>query len=81
LPTINARSCASFSALAPPFFSAATVVPGCTPLRASAVGVYQIGEVQARSCSVGGTTSGGAMFSSLACKVVQRGVGISSTRA
>ena len=57
------------------------VVPGGAALRASALGVYQMGEVQARSWSVGATTSGGAMPSFAAWIVVQRGVGISSTRA
>ena len=57
------------------------MVPGFAPLRASALGVYQIGEDQARSWSVAATTSGGAMPSCLAWIVVQRGVGISSTRA
>ena len=47
------------------------------PGRRLGVGVYQIGEDQARSCTVAGTISGGSMPSSLAWIVVQRGVGIS----
>ncbi len=49
--------------------------------RASAAGVYQIGEDQARSCTVAPTICGGATPSSFAWMVVQRGVGISRTRA
>ena len=57
------------------------MTPGVAPWRASALGVYQIGELQARSWTVAATTSGGAMPSSCAWMVVQRGVGISSMRA
>jgi len=57
------------------------VVPGFAALRASALGVYQIGELHARSWRVAATTSGGAMPSFAAWMVVQRGVGISSTQA
>ncbi len=35
------------------------VMPAGAFLRASAVGVYQMGEDQARSCPVSGTMSGG----------------------
>ena len=45
--------------VAPFFFRSATVIPAGAFLRASADGVYQIGELQARSCPVSGTTSGG----------------------
>ena len=55
--------------------------PALPICRASAVGVYQIGELHARSCWVAATTSGGAMPSLAAWIVVHRGVGISSTRA
>src|SRR5262245_36967298 len=79
--TISALSWASLSATAPFFVRSATVVPGFAPLRASVLGVYQMGELQARSWRVGGTTSGGAMPSFAAWIVVQRGVGISSARA
>jgi len=40
-----------------------------------------MGEDQARSWIVAGTLSGGAILSSFAWIVVQRGVGISRTRA
>ena len=80
LPATKAASFASSSATPPCFVSSATVVPRVVALRASALGVYQIGEPQARSWIVGDTTSGGAMPSCLAWIVVQRGVGISSTR-
>ena len=63
------------------FFRSATVMPAGAFLRASALGVYQIGEVQARSCPVSGTTSGGGTPALTAWMSVQRGVGISSTRA
>src|SRR5512147_1475106 len=79
--TISALICASSRATAPCFFRLATVVPGFAFFRASALGVYQIGELHARSCSVAATTSGGAMLSLAAWIVVQRGVGISRTRA
>ena len=59
LPTMSAFSCASLRAAAPFFFRSATVIPADAFLRASADGVYQIGELQARSCPVSGTTSGG----------------------
>src|SRR3972149_8428325 len=78
---MSALSWASLSVTAPCFFRSATVVPGLAFLRASALGVYQIGELHARSWMVAATTSGGAMPSCLAWIVVQRGVGISSTRA
>ena len=81
LPTMSAFSCASSSAVAPFFCSSATVMPAGASLRASALGVYQIGEVQARSCPVSGTTSGGGTPALTAWMSVQRGVGISSTRA
>ena len=46
------------------------------------LGVYQIGELHARSWMVGATmSSGGGMPSVAAWIVVQRGVGIASTRA
>jgi hypothetical protein len=45
----SAESWASVSATAPCFFRSATVTPGGAALRASALGVYQIGELQARS--------------------------------
>src|SRR5215475_5249827 len=77
----SARSWASPSGVAPFFFRSATVVPGVALFRASALGVYQMGEVQARSWIVAATTSGGGMWSWCAWIVVQRGVGISSTRA
>src|SRR5262245_37117474 len=79
--TISALSWASLSVTAPFFFSSATVTPGLAVLSASALGVYQIGELQARSWMVAATTSGGAIPSCFAWIVVQRGVGISSTRA
>ena len=44
------------------------------------LGVYQMGELHARSCMVAGKFLGGSMPSSLASYVDQRGVGISSTR-
>lgn len=44
-------------------------------------GVYQIGEVQARSCNVAATPGFGGSFASTAQRVDPRGVGISSTRA
>ena len=56
-------------------------MPAGAFLRASADGVYQIGEVQARSCPVSGTTSGGGSPDFTAWISVHRGVGISSTRA
>ena len=56
-------------------------MPAGAALRASALGVYQMGEVQARSCPVSGTTSGGVSPALTAWISVQRGVGISSTRA
>jgi AraC family transcriptional regulator of adaptative response/methylated-DNA-[protein]-cysteine methyltransferase len=59
----------------------ATVMPDFAVFRASAPGVYQIGELQARSCTMAGTTSGGAMPSCFAWMVDQRGVGISRARA
>lgn len=59
----------------------ATVMPPEAALRASALGVYQIGELQARSCPVRGTTGGGGRPAFTAWISVQRGVGISSTRA
>jgi len=43
-------------------------------------GVYQIGDVYARSVTVIGTSSGIVMPKYLASKAVQRGVGISMTR-
>ena len=58
-----------------------TVIPALTFLRASALGVYQMGELHARSWMLTATTSGGGTPSCLAWIVVQRGVGISSTRA
>src|SRR5512144_258365 len=79
--TMSALSCSSLSAVAPCFLRSATVVPGLAFLRASAVGVYQIGELHARSWIVAATTSGGAMWSFAAWIVVHRGVGISRTRA
>src|SRR5262245_51949395 len=79
--TISAFNWASLSATAPCFLRSATVVPGWALLRASALGVYQMGELHARSWIVAATTSGGAIPSCLAWIVVQRGVGISSTRA
>src|SRR5262245_2796703 len=81
LPTRRAFRAASSRAVAPCCFSDATVVPGLPAFRASAVGAYQMGELQARSCTVDGTTLGGGIFSSAAWMVVQRGVGISRTRA
>ena len=57
------------------------IAPALAAARAPADGMYQIGEDHARSWIVGGTTSGGAMPSCLAWIVVQRGVGIYSTRA
>ena len=81
LCTISFFNSSSLSATAPFFFKSATVVPGLAALRASSPGEYQIGEPQARSWSVADTTSGGAMPSLWAWMVVQRGVGISSTRA
>ena len=80
LPTMSAFSCASFSAVAPFFCRSATVVAAEASLRDSADGVYQIGVVQARSCPVSGTTSGGGSPAFTAWISVQRGVGISSTR-
>ena len=59
LPTINAFSCASLSGVAPFCFRSATVSPAGAFLRASADGVYQIGDDQARSCPVSGTVVGG----------------------
>src|SRR5262249_31927243 len=53
-------SSASLTATAPCFLSVSTVVPTFAPFRASALGVYQMGELHARSWSVGATTSGGA---------------------
>ena len=44
------------------------------------LGVYQIGDVQARSCTVGETRLGGGTPSFFASYVDQRGVGICSTR-
>src|SRR5262245_55167498 len=79
--TIRARSWTSSGATAPFFLRSATVTPGLAPLRASALGVYQMGELHARSWTVAATTSGGGTPSCLAWIVVQRGVGISSTRA
>src|SRR4030095_2903523 len=79
--TISAFNCASVSATAPFLARSATVVPRGAARRASALGVYQIGELQARSWSVGATTSGGAMPSFAAWIVVQRGVGLSRTPA
>src|SRR5436190_10249149 len=79
--TISAFNCASFSATPPFLVNSATIVPRGAALRASALGVYQIGELHARSWIVADTTSGGAMPSFAAWIVVQRGVGISSTRA
>ena len=58
-----------------------TVRPATACARASEVGVYQIGEDQARSCTVAATIAGGAMPSSLAWMVVQRGVGTARARA
>ena len=43
-------------------------------------GVYQIGDVYARSCSFIGTSSAMSIPNTLASKAVQRGVGISITR-
>ena len=51
------------------------------PVHDLEVGVYQIGEVHARSCPVRGTTPGGGTPAFTACMRVQRGVGISRTRA
>src|SRR5215467_780024 len=79
--TMSAFSCSSVTATAPCFLRSATVVPGLVAFRASALGVYQMGELHARSWSVGATTSGGGTPSFAAWIVVQRGVGISSTRA
>src|SRR5262245_46591376 len=79
--TTSDWSCASLKATAPCFFRPATVGPRLAAFAASALGVYQIGELQARSWIVAATTSGGAMPSFAAWIVVQRGVGISSTRA
>jgi len=55
-------------------------MPAGAFLRASADGVYQMGELQARSCPVSGTTLGGGSPDFTAWMRVQRGVGISSTR-
>src|SRR6266446_679313 len=74
-------SSGSATATAPCFLRASTVVPTLALRRASALGVYQMGELHARSWSVGATTSGGATPSFAAWMVVHRGVGISSTRA
>ena len=81
LPTMSVFSCASPSAVAPFCFRSATVIPAGASLRASALGVYQMGEVQARSCPVSGTMSAGGNPDLTAWIRVQRGVGISSTRA
>src|SRR6266436_8168145 len=81
LRTISFFNAASFSATAPFFFRSATVIPGLPALRASSLGEYQIGEPHARSWMVADTTSGGETPSLWAWIVVQRGVGISSTRA
>jgi hypothetical protein len=65
---ISAFSWASLSATAPFLLRSATVMPDFAFLRASALGVYQMGEVQARSWRVAATTSGGATPSCLAWK-------------
>ena len=57
-----------------------TDMPAGAFWRASADGEYQTGEVQARSCPVSGTMSGGGNPALTAWISVQRGVGISSTR-
>src|SRR5215470_3638933 len=79
--TMSAFSCSSVSATAPCFLRSATVVPGLAAFRASALGVYQMGEPQARSWSVGATMLGGGTLSFAAWIVVHRGVGIWSARA
>src|SRR6266446_6757596 len=81
LRTTSSFSSSSLSADAPFCVRLATVTPGLAVLRASSLGEYQIGEPHARSWMVADTTSGGAMPSLWAWMVVQRGVGISSTRA
>src|SRR5215510_4797803 len=81
LSTISSFSRASLSATAPLDFNSFTVGLCLAALLASAVGVYQMGEVHARSCTVGGIAPGGGMPSSWAWIVVQRGVGISRARA
>src|SRR5215510_8289764 len=81
LPTSSAFSWASLNWVPPFALRSATVRPARAFLRASALGVYQIGDVQARSCPVSGTTSGGGTPACTAWISVQRGVGISSTRA
>src|SRR5664280_2075940 len=81
LPTISAFSCASPNWVALFALRSVTVMPAGAFLRASALGVYQIGEDQARSCPVSGTTSGGVKPALTDWMRVQRGVGISSTRA
>ena len=54
-------------------------VPGLDSY-APAPGAYQIGELHARSWIVAGSPPGIAMPSAAASRVLQRGVGISSTR-
>ena len=78
---MSAFSCASPNCVALFFLRSSTVIPAGAFLRASALGVYQMGEVQARSCPVSGTTSGAGIPAFTAWMRVQRGVGISSTRA
>src|SRR3974390_1948572 len=80
LPTSIAFNCASPNAVAPFDFRSVTVIPAGALLRASALGVYQIGDDHARSCPVSGTTPGGGSAAFTAWISVQRGVGISSTR-
>ena len=78
---MSAFNCASLSALTPFFFSAATVMPAGAAARAPADGVYQIGELQARSWPVSGTVSGGGRPDLTDWISVQRGFGISLTPA
>ena len=59
LPTTSAFSCSLVNGVAPFFLRSAAVIPAGALFRASADGVYQIGELHARSCPVSGTTSGG----------------------
>lgn len=53
LPTTSASSCASESATAPRCFRSAKVRPAGAALRAVELGLYQMGELQARSWIAG----------------------------
>ena len=60
-PTSSAFSWSSSSAVAPFWSVGDRHARRAILARLGARRVYQIGELQARSCTVGGTTSGGAM--------------------